>query len=79
MVFTDCLCGFAGGFKDLDSLLDPNHGSAHLLCVQRNTQIHTHTHRYIHTDTHTAAYRHTHTHEHKHTHDRDRAGVRPVD
>ena len=63
MVFTDCLCHFAGGFKDLDDLLDP--------------QIHTHTHRYTHTYTHTDIYRHTHTH--KHTHDRDRAGVRQVD
>ena len=64
MVFTDCLCGFAGGFKDLDNLLDPNHGSAHLLCVQRNT----HTHRYIHTHTHTDIHIQTHTQIHTNTH-----------
>ena len=39
MVFTDCLCHFAGGFKDLDDLLDP--------------QIHTYTHTDIYRHTHT--------------------------
>lgn len=68
MVFTDCLCGFAGGFKDLDSLLDPNHGSAHLLCVQRNTQIHTHTHTDIYIQTHTQMHTDTHTHTNINTH-----------
>ena len=55
----DCLCGFAGGFKDLDDLLDHDHGSAHLLSVQRTT----HTHRciQIHTDIHTQKHTDTHT------------------